>query len=184
MKTIREAKVLYILCSSLMAAAGLFLILRPDTSASLLCIVAGAFLVLFGACKIFGYFTYDAYQLAFQFDLALGIFSALLGVVLLVHPGRVLSIVSILLGLFVLVDGVFKLQTAGDARRFGLPHWWLILVGGILCIAAGAFLIFDPFDGGRLMMITVGVSLLIDGIQNLFNALYTVRILHRLKNGR
>ena len=182
MKTIREAKILYIVCAALTIAAGIFLIVKPDISLTLLCTVAGALMIFFGACKIFGYFSYDAYQLAFQFDLALGIFTALLGLLMVIRPAYILSFTAVLLGLFVLVDGVFKLQTASDARRFGLAHWWLILIGAIICILLGAFLIFDPLDGTGALMVVAGVALLTDGVQNLFNAFYTIRP-RRTKSG-
>ena len=82
--------------------------------------------------------------------------------------------------MFVLVDGVFKLQTAVDAKRFGLSNWWLILLGSLICAVLGLLLIVDPFGGSNALMIFVGISLLTDGLQNLFNVFYTVKILKQI----
>lgn len=68
-----------------------------------------------------------------------------------------------ILGVFVLVDGVFKLQTAVDAKRFGLSNWWLILLGSLICALFGMLLIIDPFSGNSVIMTFVGLSLAIDG---------------------
>ena len=127
--------------------------------------------------KILGYFSHDLYNLAFQFDLALGVFTLIFGLILLLRSARVVTFMPVIIGVFVLVDGVFKLQTAVDANRFGLSNWWLILLGSLLCIALGLLLIVDPFSGSGALMTFVGISLAIDGLQNLFNAFYTVRIL-------
>lgn len=102
-----------------------------------------------------------------------------MGVIFILHPNAIISMFPVIIGLLVLIDGVFKVQTAFDAKRFGLREWWLILVGALLCAGLGLLLLFDPFAGSNWLMVLVGVSLLLDGVQNLFNALYTVKITRR-----
>lgn len=181
----KKAKWCYIICSVLFCVLGLCLIVFPTISALTLCYFIGGLSVAYGVTKIFGYFSHDLYNLAFQFDLALGIFVTILGMIFLVHPEGLIAIFPILIGIFVMIDGVFKLQTSFDAKRFGLKEWWLILLGAILSIVLSALLVFDPFAGSDVLMIMIGISLLADGLQNLFNAIYTVKILKREnKNGK
>ncbi len=181
MKTIQKAKWCYIICSILFCLFGLCLIIWPTISAKTLCYVLGGIAILYSLTKIIGYFTRDIYRLAFQFDLALGIFFAVLGLLLLLQPSYILALLPVIIGLLIFVDGIFKVQTAIDAKRFGLTKWWGILLGAVLCIALGIFLIFSPLEGGKVLMILIGVSLLVDGLQNLFNAIYTVKILNHAK---
>ena len=171
MKTIKQAKVFYVICSVLLCIVGVLLIIFPNVSAITLCYVIGTIAALCGVAKIVGYFSHDLYNLAFQFDLALGIFMTAVGAIMLISPEKVTKFFSVMIGLFVMVDGVFKLQTAVDAKRFGLSNWWLILIGALLCVAFSLILIIHTDSGSGIMMILVGISLLIDGIQNLFNAL-------------
>lgn len=177
MKTIKQAKWCYIICSVLLIAAGVYIMVRPYASAIIFCRVIGAVSLFYGVSKILGYFSHDLYNLAFQFDLALGVFTLIFGLILLLRSARVVAFMPAILGVFVLVDGVFKLQTAVDAKRFGLSNWWLILLGSLICALFGLLLIIDPFSGNSVLMTFVGLSLAIDGLQNLFNAFYTVKIL-------
>lgn len=177
MKYLRSARNFYVVCSALLCVLGILLICWPTMSAKVLCVILGVVSLVYGIEKIIGYFSKDIYHLAFQFDLALGIFVGIIGVVLLIHPGSVMSLVAVIIGIFMLVEGVFKIQTSVDAQRFGLGKWWLILLGAVLSILLGICLIFDPFQGGAMLMTFVGISLLIDGIQNLFNAFYTIKIM-------
>ena len=184
MKTIKQAKWCYIICSVLLIAAGIYIMVRPYASAIIFCRVIGAVSLFYGVSKILGYFSHDLYNLAFQFDLALGVFTLIFGLIPVsyTHPdaadsARVVAFMPAILGVFVLVDGVFKLQTAVDAKRFGLSNWWLILLGSLICALFGLLLIIDPFSGNSVLMTFVGLSLAIDGLQNLFNAFYTVKIL-------
>lgn len=179
MNRVKRAKMGYIACSVLYCLLGAALIAFPGISAQVLCMAAGGISVVCGLAKIAGYFSNDLYNLAFQFDLALGIFVLALGVLLLIHPQGVLAVFPTVIGLFILVDGAFKLQTSLDARRFGLCNWWLILCGALLCTACGLLLVICPFGSAQALMILIGISLLIDGAQNLFNALYTVKIIKR-----
>lgn len=177
MKTIKQAKWCYIICSVLLIAAGIYIMIKPYASAIIFCRVIGAVSLFYGVSKILGYFSHDLYNLAFQFDLALGVFTLIFGLILLLRSARVVAFMPAILGVFVLVDGVFKLQTAVDAKRFGLSNWWLILLGSLICALFGLLLIIDPFSGNSVLMTFVGLSLAIDGLQNLFNAFYTVKIL-------
>lgn len=176
MELIRKAKTAYIAMSVVMLILGLALMIWPEISLSVLCLVVGVILTVFGVVKLISYFSRDLYRLAFQFDLALGIFTLVFGVILMVRPTRILSILPTIIGILIFLDGVFKIQTAMDARRFGMDRWWGIL---ILAIATGAFgllLILNPFEGAVALMTLLGLTLLVDGIQNLWVVLYTVRI--------
>ena len=176
MNYVRAAKSFYIACSVLLCATGVLLICMPLFSAQILCIVMGIVSLVYGTEKIIGYFSRDLYRLAFQFDLALGIFVAIIGVILLLRPGRVVELVDFIIGLFVLVEGVFKVQTSVEACRFGMRAWWLILVGALVSGLFGLLLLFDLLSGTELVMVFVGISLLSDGAQNLFNAFYTIKV--------
>lgn len=184
MKTILCAKGLYIGSSALMCLSGAAMCLWPGFSIRVFCYALGALLLLFAAGKLTGYFSRDPYGLAFQFDLAMGIIIAVIGTVFLLYPKNILSILSVLVGLFVLLDAAFKVQTALDARKFGMREWWLILLGAVLSAVASGFLLFTPERGTDLLMRLAGLTLLMNGAQNLFTAMYTVRGLKNLRKER
>lgn len=175
MRQLRNAKIAYVLISVAMIALGAILILWPEISALAVCNIIGAILAVFGIIKLVGYFSRDMYRLAFQFDLALGIFSVLVGLLMLVHPTSVVMLVPVIIGVFVILDGTFKLQTAYDAKRFGMGGWWGILLLAIVTCLGGLFLVINPFQGANALMILLGITLAVDGIQNLCVAVYTVK---------
>ena len=143
-KALRTAKIGYIIISAILCALGILLIAKPDMSLSLIGIIVGIVLIVFGVIKLIGYFSKDLYRLAFQFDLAFGILLIALSVVILIRPENMMSFLCIVLGIAILADGLFKIQTALDARRFGLRTWWLILSLAIIAGVIGAVLVFRP----------------------------------------
>lgn len=176
-KTIRAAKWGYVAASLVFCTAGILLIAFPGLSATALCYAAGGLLIACGIVKIAGYFSKDLYRLAFQFDLAYGILSVLVGLVMLLFPGRMLSILHFAVGVLILTDSLFKIQTAVDAKRFGLKQWGLIALFAVLTAALGLLLIINPFSGAVFMMILIGISFLFEGILNLFVAVCAVKVL-------
>ena len=133
-------------------------------------------MIVFGAVKLMGYFSRDLFRLAFQYDLAFGILLMVLGAVTLGHPSDAMSFLCVMFGIPVLADGLFKLQIAADARRFGIRSWWLVLTLAVLTGIAGIVLVFRPDAGVRVLTALMGLSLLTDGALNLSVALCTVKI--------
>ena len=175
MEWIKRAKSTYIAVSVIMVILGAVLMLNPGLSMLTLCYLIGGLMVIFGITRLVGYFSKDLFRLAFQFDLALGIFCMLAGIVILVHPNNIMKLLPVIIGLFVTIDGVFKMQTAIDSKRFGLKRWYAILVLAAVTCVFGLLLIIAPFAGGKALMIFFGATMMIDGIQNLCVVLYTVK---------
>ena len=63
---------------------------------------------------------------AFQFDFAFGVIAILLGLVVIIHPGNIMALVPVIMGIYFMIDGIMKIQTAVDAKRFGVRSWVVI----------------------------------------------------------
>ncbi|MEA4919466.1 MAG: DUF308 domain-containing protein [Clostridiaceae bacterium] len=175
MELIKKAKRGYIAVSIVMILLGALIAVFPTISAITLCYIIGALLIALGITKLMGYFSKDMYRLAFQFDLAMGIFLISAGSIIMLHPANVVSSVPVIIGVFAVIDGAFRLQMSFDAKRFGIERWRTIFLLGVLTGISGLFLVTNPFEGAEALMILMGVTLIVDGIQNLCVAIYTVR---------
>ena len=137
------------------------------------------FLIIYGVTKLSGYFAKDLFQLAFQFDLALGIVSIVLGIIIIKKTEYIIEILSTAIGIFMLVDGAFKIQTAVEAKRFGIENWWLILVMSFAVTFVGILLFATPFETAGMIVRLIGLNLSLDGILNLFVVRNTVETIRR-----
>lgn len=180
----RAAKIGYITISTALCILGVLLITIPEFSASLLGVICGILLMVFGGIKLLGYFSRDLYRLAFQYDLTFGILLIALGIIILVHPGSLVTFICITLGLFVLMDGLFKIQIALDSKKFGIHEWWLIFAFAILTGILGFFLMFRPGEGSRILMIMLGITLLSEGILSFSTVITAVKIVKYQKPDR
>ena len=179
--TVRTAKTGTVILSALLAVLGILFVLRPETSAASMICVLGIVLAGSGVFKMIGYYSRDLYRLAFQYDFEIGILLIVIGAVLALRPIGSLSDVCIGVGAAVTIDALFKVRMASDARKFGLEQWRQILIFAVITGITGIVLMIRPGDSIRFMTILLGISLLAEGMLNLYVALRTVRIIaHQL----
>ncbi len=176
-RLIRAAKACSIGVSVLFCLMGLVLVIWPELSISLIGIAAAVLLIICGLSKLTGFFSRDLYRLAFQYDLATGILLLALGTLLIASPDRAMSFLCLIMGIAVAADGWFKVQTALDARRFGLKSWVLILIMGLLTGLIGLTAAFRPVQSARVLTRLLGVTLLAEGLMTLCVTLCAVKII-------
>ena len=158
LKQIKFARSGYILISILFYLSGILCLIIPDISGKAIAIAGGIILIAYGIIKITGYLSKDLYCLAFQYDLACGIFLLVLGTVVLAVNQRFKGYLLPGVGVLILLDSLLCIQTSMDAKRFGLSSWLVILALSILSGTFGAVLIVT-----NTQMIA-GCSLLAEGV--------------------
>lgn len=182
MRFFKKAKFLYILFSIISIVLGLFLIIFPQTSMTVLCYILGSAAIIFGVIKIASYFSSVLWGPLFQFDLGAGVFLTVVGIFIVIDPAKVSTIIPVIVGVFWIIEGAMHFQTFLDAKRYRLKYRYVTLAFAVTTCACGVLLIFNPFEGINALMILLGISLIIDGAQNLFEALYYSSFTKKVKS--
>ncbi len=167
MKLLKRVRWVYLLLSVFLMSIGVCLIAWPAMSISMLCYIVGGGLIVFGLMKLVGYFVRELETMVEQYDFAIGVLSVLGGCVLIVQPDQLLALLPQVLGIYVLVDCIFKMQVALDAKRLYNGLWYVMPLVILACFAWGLCLIFQPFDMGNNLPVLLGGGLIADSLQNL-----------------
>lgn len=180
---VQSAKITNVVAAALMALSGLALMLLPDLeSTQPQRILLAVLFFLNGAARLMGYFSNDLYRLAFQFDFAWGIFSAILAAAIAFAPDKAFDGLPMLLTAYVVLDALLKLQMSVDARRFGMHGWSAMLATSIFLVLCGAACSIALLGDLLSPSIAVGLALCVDGVQNIWITAYAVRVRVRKKN--
>jgi uncharacterized membrane protein HdeD (DUF308 family) len=99
-----------------------------------------------------------------------GVIAILLGIAAFVWPGLTVLVLVTLFGIFMLLDGVFSVVAAIQARH-GLSHWWALLLEGIVGIIAGVLTIALPGLGALVLIYFIAAWALITGILEIIAAI-------------
>lgn len=180
MKSIKKWKWAYLLLTLTVMLFGICLMIWPDISAEILCYALGAILLLVGVTRILCYFQRGISVLWHRYELPLGLLDMLVGSYFFSHPANVLLILPIVVGIVIIVDSAFHLQTALELRDTGVKNWWTILAFSIVSILVALGLIRSPFEGSMTLIAYLGVCLMIDSLQGLHFVRRLAKDLRRL----
>ena len=144
---------------------GLLFILTPQASADVICYVAGILLLASG--RLFG-----------SYALVSGIVLLVCGVFCLLRPEIIQGLLTVLFGVFLVIDGMMTLQDGVDCARARLAGWWVPALLGAVTIALGCVVLFGKFDS---IMLLAGISLIADGV---FDLIVTLAFSKRIRTAR
>ncbi|MBS6466318.1 MAG: DUF308 domain-containing protein [Clostridium sp.] len=179
---VKQAKISNLIIYSFMVAVGLAMLIFREIPTNVEMIILSVLCILVGGAKILGYFSNDLYRLAFQFDLAIGLFLAIIGVLTLIVGSKDPLGTVRLFGIYIFIDGLLKLQTAFDAKKFGIARWLVILLTAILMVGVGIVGLLASYLEQISQLIVLDVALMLDGLVNIWVTAYTVRIRAKKKN--
>lgn len=126
-------------------------------------------LISAGATKlVYAFQTRD--QGGFIWKLLLSILYVATGVMLFIYPQTGILTLTLLLGSYLLTEGVFELILAFQLRP--QPNWVSVLTNGIVTLILGGLVWFQwPFDAPWLIGTLVGASILFTGISRVMLSL-------------
>ena len=171
-KAITKMKWSGILIAVLAIAIGVLFLVLPKESADVLCTVSGIALLCAGVVAVV---TFILYGFAFSaHSLIIGIALLLSGAFCLINPSMVKELLTVIFGLFIVIDGSTSLVDSIDCARAHIKGWGFMLLLSILTVALGILVMFDTFD---TVMMFAGISLIIDGICDIiFTCVFSRRI--------
>lgn len=99
---------------------------------------------------------------------------AILGIVIYARPDITNNIIGIMIGTFLLIYGFFSIFTFIERNKIVLFHWNFIF--GILSILLGIFIMLNPLSIIHFLNITVGIWLVVEGINKATYYLFMKKI--------
>lgn len=148
----------------IMLAIGIIALIGPWFLASLAVELVFAWVLLVYGIVQFVYAFSSRSVGGFIFKLLYGIVSLIAGIILLLYPLAGVVRLSLVLGIYIFLDGVFRVIMAFQLRP--LPKWGWVLFNGIVSIILGILIWSQwPFDAGWILGLYVGLSLIFNGIE-------------------
>lgn len=152
----------------LYAVLGVVLLVWPGVTAKLFCTVLGLVLVVCGIVDIITFLTHRDGTLYAGSRLVLGVILAVLGIYIMSQPSLVSVVIPRIIGILICVHGVGDIGDAITLQRNGYARWGAALALGIITLALGALLVYDPFDAFNTVVRIIGAFLLYDGISDVW----------------
>ena len=174
----------FIAVSFVYVALGLVLCLLPHTSPEIVAYALAGILIFWGVPRLFRYCIRKEAEPG-RMDLAVGLAAILCGVFMLFRPDVPAALMPAVLGAWMLMDALVKLQNGLDLRRLRHRCWvHTLIIAGVL-LGMGALLLWDPLAGSPSWRVRViGLCLIIQGGMNLPVNLWLWKAWKNRQNGR
>ena len=162
---VKKMSITSIVFSLLFIVTGVFLLLKPETAINIVCYVLGVILVLWGVVSIIQFFSDKNSTNYLSLSFIFGAFVFIFGIIILIKPSIIASIVPLLLGVWMVINGVTKLSYSLSVYKVSKNIFSII--GALLIVIFGVTLIFNPFEGAKALTQIIGIALIVYSLLDL-----------------
>ena len=146
-----------IVISGLMFLIGLILIIYPEMSFDTLTYVLSAMLIINGL-----YFIIEKESsILFSGFLMLGVIELLLGIVVILNPNIIKTLLPIVFGIIMVTKSTLDLRISMLLSKNGYDNWLLMLILSIISIICGLIIILNPAFGATVLTTYIGIVIVI-----------------------
>lgn len=148
LKTIENIYKLFILRSIifdiLIIALGLFFVINPFSGLRGCEIIFSIILLVSGVMSFYDWPSKKLINL-FNFSLIYGILSILLGMLIIINPLALSNVITLALGFWIFISGLFKTINAFSLKNNKEESWSITVGIGVFMAIIGLLVIFNPF---------------------------------------
>lgn len=148
-----------IVTALLAVVLGVLFVVMPEASANALAAISGILLILAGIVSLAVFLRYGI--VAGNRMLISAIVLALAGIFCLVHPAAVQTVLCVIFGMLIVIDGSQFFAAGIECARVKMKGWFLMILLSLLIVVFGSIVLLGSFDA---FMILVGIALVADGI--------------------
>jgi len=170
-RRIREIRISFTLAAVIYIVLGLLLILMPDASRKLLCMLFGAGVSVYGLLNIVSYMLGKG-ENTYSPALFLGICALAFGVFSLLNPTFLMDFLFTIIALIVVIASISGMRRALRLRSFGFIRWWAPFASSLTTLVLALSVILFPGLYGNLLMMACGALLAFGGVCDLLSIHY------------
>lgn len=165
---LKNMTVSFVFLSVLYLLLGIVLLLWPTLVMDIISYAFGAILLLYGLFAIIGFYRSEDRRGGAFLGLFLGIVAAAVGAIMVLYPPLIQSIIPVILGLYIAIDGLLSVKRTLELQRMDYARWNVNLILSVISAALGIFVVFHPLLTEAALFRVIGVVLIYAGGSDLW----------------
>lgn len=157
---------LSIVLSILLMILGMIIIIYPAMSLKVFSYGISIISIIFGIYLLIEDFRLKNYWLVFDFSLV-GIVFLLLGVILLLYPNVLTTLIPIFLGIWFIISSIFKLKLTSLLSSCNNSIYMTSILMSMLSIICGILFIISPLNGAFAIALLIGILLFVYSLSDI-----------------
>ena len=150
----------------ILLALGICLLIWADKVTSLISIAIGALFLVYAVYNFIAWYRVENRNMGDNAKLITAIALGVSGAFLIIEKDFLKELISIVLGIFLLIESIFRLQDALNSKKFN-PNYKNALILAIIGVVCGALCIFGKIIVPDLVVQVIGVLLIIFAVSDM-----------------
>lgn len=172
MKELKGIKWEAVFTEILVILLGIILLFNPAATTRTICYIIGMIIMAVGVVKLMSYFLMNFEKNWQRNGFVTGIILIIIGIFFMINVKIIMSIIPFIMGIFVILSGLRKLQTVFELRRIKSDKWLGMLIIAVINTALGILLLSNLIHAAKLMIRIVGACMIYSGVTDLVNVIY------------
>lgn len=172
---LKNMTVSFVFLSILYLLLGIVLLVWPTLVMDIISYAFGAILLLYGLFAIIGFYRSEDRRGGAFLGLFLGIVAAAVGAIMVLYPPLIQSIIPVILGLYIAIDGLLSVKRTLELHRMDYARWNVNLILSLVSAGLGIFVVFHPLLTQASLFRVIGVVLIYAGGSDLWTLLQLSR---------
>lgn len=172
---LKNMTVSFVFLSVLYLLLGIVLLVWPTLVMDIISYAFGAILLLYGLFAIVGFYRSEDRRGGAFLGLFLGIVAAAVGAIMVLYPPLIQSIIPVILGLYIAIDGLLSVKRTLELHRMDYARWNVNLILSLISAGLGIFIVFHPLLTEASLFRVIGVVLIYAGGSDLWTLLQLSR---------
>lgn len=172
--TLTETKALYLFICLVELVLGVFLMFFSEITSQILTIVLGAVLAGVGVFNIISYLMNTSSS--FRQGILSGVISTALGIAFIAQSENIVNITSIILGVFVIFEGLTCCKRSILMKRLDFGKWFIPLIIALLASVFGFLILIFPGFFEDAITIIVGILLAVEAILGIWSIIFLISL--------
>ncbi len=171
MKNFKENAYHVLLCV-IEIVIGALLLIEPVRFTSTILLLGGILSIVLGVLSVIRYFQTDAITAAKGQLLLKGLALLSLGYLLAFEHQWIMAafpVITVLYGVFLFADGLFKVQWTVDTLRLKKGKWFLPAIGAAASVICAIVIVKNPFSSTAVLWIFIGAALIAEAVVDILS---------------
>ncbi|MBQ3435754.1 MAG: DUF308 domain-containing protein [Bacilli bacterium] len=167
-----------VVTSSILLLIGILLIVESEVTVLSIYYIIGATILSLGVLAIVRYFlALRGDKTGYGLSIVYGIITCFVGVGIINNPRSIAGIIPVIVGIGVLINSSLKLEYSMELKRRNNDIWKSTMVMACLSLLCGVLLIFNPFQGAKILAKIVGGFLVVYAILDIVGTLRIKKVI-------
>mgnify|MGYP001668097258 CR=1 FL=1 len=166
----------YYIAYILTLCLGVFLFSNAEQSLEILSKIIGVVCIIYAIARTISMFVAKKREALFTLGIIINIAIVVLGVLIMTNSFGLSAILGLIIAIYILLDALWKLRIAFAAKKFSLPHWYILLLISAVNIIIAIVALTNVSSVAKVSIQLIALGIVCDSVLNLLSLAFQSKI--------